>query len=959
MSLFLLCIGGIIVAGYALAFRNALLTISLSIGLIACGGGGSEGGESANDSWTEVAPPSEKPEDFINARINTALSTGSAENLTLQDQTSLLKWALNTAEHQRYWQKNLLGSLYTNAAGDVLQPSLQFQPKPSLNLYPTDLSIGIPFAMGDSVCGGPFSIQSGKGCGLGVVTKMGEGRALAYGQEMFSPILSNNAAFTPFTEVMNNSLRWLITGDAHQAVNKKLNVVVKGTASESVKSYLEGKLGTTVTFQSCNVLDPANTCWQNIDLIVLGQGIEGEKFEKELIDKYLKAGKAIYFQGSNWDVKANTQKVLNAIGIQSDMNWFRDERTLLMSNPANIEQRWERINQIDGTIKTLQYFIDPASVTLGELNANNTMIQSMLTHSSALQRLNGQGLSAFSEENKNSILKALVLIADLWRPSVNYTGLNINSDPLTFMQTYASDAWLDYKRSHTKAALQGAGDYMPAAAQNMPVSSDWETITVTIPQTIGVTAIGRASIPAKAVDIQIVDAQGANLAVQTSHIRTWGSPFDADGYKRPLRPNSYGVKLNTGTDNKFISPFGGPLMLNYNNATAGSTITLKIKGSAKYAHFDFTQPITDADIDAAKASLQSRTFGWNTFKFTDGEIQQITAYALKAIGNTEPRDYIERIKTVVYKSNHIANGYNNMPLDSSTQDYCNTLGWDCTGTIHRAPGVQHFVGWLAYCGYLCSGNPSDGATGVDTGWGWVHELGHNTVQGVLTMTFPSTENGNTIGCGTECNNNILAGVSMLRKYEIYGLDNNGNNFNHPLLYSNIQDNRYTNLSGELLRAKMEKRLWQGNDNAKQAFHMQLAYNYTKLHQSKLRPDSQGVFEFMRLLNISQRLYNQIDVATATTADKNKLGLGAFTTKNLSRPDMIYVLSSKIMGYDLKEMFKLYGLPVTDTARASIAMLNLADAPLNFYAQPLNRSNHLDEGTWITLPATGSVPNYPY
>ncbi len=146
-------------AGHALAFRNALLTISLSIGLIACGGGGGgEGGESANDSWTEVAPPSEKPEDLINARINTALSTGSAANLTLQDQTSLLKWALNTAEQQHYWQKNLLGSLYTNAAGDVLQASLQFTPGPSLNLYPTDLSIGIPFAMGDSVCDGAFAI---------------------------------------------------------------------------------------------------------------------------------------------------------------------------------------------------------------------------------------------------------------------------------------------------------------------------------------------------------------------------------------------------------------------------------------------------------------------------------------------------------------------------------------------------------------------------------------------------------------------------------------------------------------------------------------------------------------------------------------------------------------------------------------------------------------------------------
>ena len=142
--------------------------------------------------------------------------------------------------------------------------------------------------------------------------------------------------------------------------------------------------------------------------------------------------------------------------------------------------------------------------------------------------------------------------------------------------------------------------------------------------------------------------------------------------------------------------------------------------------------------------------------------------------------------------------------------------------------------------------------------------------------------------------------------------------------------------------------------------MQLAYNYTRLHQGKSQPDLQGVYEFMRLLNISQRLYNQIDFAKPTAAaDKYKLGLGAFTEKNLSRPDMIYVLSSKIMGYDLKEMFRLYGVPVTETAHASVAMLQLPMAPLNFYAQPVNRSNHLNEGSWLTLPAAGPVAAYPY
>ncbi|WP_432209141.1 hypothetical protein [Acinetobacter variabilis] len=92
----------------------------------------------------------------------------------------------------------------------------------------------------------------------------------------------------------------------------------------------------------------------------------------------------------------------------------------------------------------------------------------------------------------------------------------------------------------------------------------------------------------------------------------------------------------------------------------------------------------------------------------------------------------------------------------------------------------------------------------------------------------------------------------------------------------------------------------------------MAMNYTRLHQGKSRPDLQGVFEFIRLLNTAQRLYNQIDLSKASQADKNKLGLGAFNAKSMSRPDLIYVLSSKIMGYDLKDFYALYGLPVTAT-----------------------------------------------
>ena len=944
----------------AIAFKTPLLTLSLALGLVACGGGGGSGSGSNSNQQEQNPPPITPPVVIPDDRVKTALNTGDASKLTEQDRRTLLQMALNTALEQQKWQKSLLTALYTNSNNQVIQPYLQFTPNASINIYPTDLSAALPIAVSDKNCNWALDLQKDKGCGLGVVSQIGQGRALAYGQNMFAGVLNNNTDFTQFTEVLNNSLRWLLTGNTQQAVKSALTVTVQGMPADPVKNYLEKQLGTTVTFSQCNVLDPANTCWQDIDLMVISSNIGAQNFEKELIEKYLKAGKPIYFQANTWSTNSNIDKVLSAMKMQTNNSYYRGKEDILLSNKLSTQQRWEQFNQIDRTISVLQYFIDPKSTALGELNENNAIIQGIRSLSSALQGLNQQGLSVFDQDNNDTLLKALVLIADTWRPTVNYGTLNKNGDAQAFMQAYASDAWLDYKRKTTTTSSTGAGDYMPAEAQNMPVSNDWETVTVTIPQGSGITAIGRASIPAKAVNIQVIDAQGANLSVQTSYLRAWGNPFDDAGYKRPLRPNSYSVKLTPQVDNAFISPFGGPLMLNYNNAQAGSTVTLKIKGSAKYAHYDFTQNMTQAEKAQATQVLQSKTFGWNTFKFVGGEIQQTNTYALKAIGNLSPDTYIDQIKTVIFDSNHIANGYNNMPLDNNTQQYCNTLGWDCTSNVHRAPNVQHFVGWIATCGFLCSGNPSDGYTGLDIGWGWVHELGHNTVQNVLTMTFPSTENQTTIGCGTECNNNILAGLSMLRKNEIYALDNNGNNFNHPQLYNYIQASRSTGLNGEALRQDMEKRLWQGSDNAQQAFHLQLAHLYTQIHQDKAKPDSQGVFEFIRLLNISQRLYNQIDLSKASEAEKNKLGLGTYSSKNnISRPDMIYLLSSKIIGYDLKDVFNLYGLAISSTTQSSVAMLKLPTAPLKFYAQPANRSNHLAEGTWVNIPANGVVANYPY
>lgn len=526
--------------------------------------------------------------------------------------------------------------------------------------------------------------------------------------------------------------------------------------------------------------------------------------------------------------------------------------------------------------------------------------------------------------------------------------------PSDFLRTYASDSWLVFNRSDTTVAAAGQGDFMPVAAQSIPVSSSAETIEVTIPQGAGITSIGRAAIPGKPVYIEISDNGGAtSLKVQTNYVRAFGNPLTdnvSEGYKRPRMPQSFSIPLKASGKTVFVTPNGGPLYLNYGGATAGKSVTLKIRGAAKYAHFDFTKNPSAAEIDEAVAALKRKDFGWQTAKLVGGEIQQTIFYANQAMANLDPKVYIvDQIKGMLFDSNHIANGYSNMPMSNTVSTLCTQLSWTCDGPLHRAPGVQHFVGWIAACGFLCSGNPSDGFAGVGgTGWGHAHELGHNTVQRVMHIEF------NGKGCVVECDNNILASAQMMRQYKLLGIDT-GHTTDHPGLYQDIIANRATNLSGNAKVLDMQTRLWDmAAQDPMRAVHFQLGFLFSRYRALEAKPSMEASMDYFTLLTKGDRL-----VANAWDAtDKGKYAMGNYVdNKTISNPDLLFVLSSKIIGKDLRNIFAMYGITLTQTALDSVAALNLPVLPEQFYALAMSKYNQVGTGQWLDLSA--STPAYPF
>ncbi|MFC7421862.1 ImpA family metalloprotease [Iodobacter arcticus] len=905
-------------------YKSLLSMLMLGV-LTACGGSG--GSDSpATASSTASVPISSNDASLIAA----AVKNGSTAGLSAPHRALLLQQALMLA--QRYQQQNnaALNDIYGGASLDL---TLNLSKNSNL-ITPSLSTIATPLVWSD------------EGRGMAAISQYGKGRGLAYGADVLAWMADQskeNQHFPLFSRAFN----WVVTGKAAGPLPATIKFATAGYDAKSVTKLLT-RLGKTPQAVVCDLAASNNSCWQDADVLFFGAGVKDDAELSRQVRKYLESGKAVIYMHPSWGDSAGGRKVLQALGMDLGGyggNYFASTAGMSVGSQRTLSDTLKQGDKLALLIQAIQQ-LGSTSLSL-DLSKDTSSADAITALHKELASLQSTGGEVFAESTAD-LHQLLVLWADLYRPDIEYGKINRSTQPAEFLRTYASDSWLAFNRANTTVARAGQGDFMPQAAQQLPVSSSAETIEVTIAQADGITAIGRAAVPGKPVYIEVLASNG-KLGVQSNYLRSWGNPLTdavSEGYKRPRHPHSFALPLKASGETVLVSPFGGPLYLNYAGATAGQSVTLKIRGAAKYSHFDFTKVQSDADVNEAVAALKRKDFGWQTAKFVGGEIQQTINYANEAMGNLEPKVYIvDQIKGMLFDSNHIANGYSNMPMSANVATLCTQLGWTCDGPIHRAPGVQHFVGWIAACGYLCSGNPSDGFAGISgTGWGHAHELGHNTVQRVMHIEL------NGKGCLVECDNNILASAHMMRQYALTGIDN-GHITDHPALYQYIVQNRQSGKSGEAQRADMENRLWGGDSqDPMRAVHFQLAFLFSKYRANEAVPGMQASMDYFTLLTKADRLVKK------EWATGHKYGMSRYADNTISNHELLYVLSSKIIGQDVRKIFAMYGLPLSQMALDSVADLKLPLATEQFYALAQKKFNQVSSGKWLDLSA--ATPAYP-
>lgn len=952
---------------YKFMFARWTLTLLASLALTACGGGGSGDSSPSTPPGTEtpvqpgtpgakppeVAPPEVDPpvlppvtEPPASSRIEQALRAGDSRLLQAEDQTELLQSATQLIRQAQLQQQRLLAQLLddsTAASLDFGNNSQRVSPLLSTSASPL--------------------LVANNGNVLASIATAQNGRALAYGKDLMGQLATASGVNQAQLPLFRRSFTWLATGKTQGPLPATLRVATQNYSQASVTN-LVARLGGRAEMVNCAITDPANSCWESVDVFVFGQDTPFSPSLSNQVSRYLQAGKGVIYLHSNWGDSAGGRQVLQAMGMELGGyagNYWAPADGYQIGGRTAAQQR-DAADRLGAHESALAALANGSSV---DFSADTRLIGALDGIRNDLLGQEGQGINLFADNYslKPSMAahRRLVLWADLARRQVDYSQVR-RSDASAFFRTMAADSLSYAVREHESTPLNFA-DWMPKAATGLATSDRWETIEVTIAQTDGRTAIGRGAVPGKSVQVQIVDAAGAALALRIGNIRTRGNPLAQENYTRPRFPDGHQARLSPGQTLSYSTAWGGPLFLDYSAAKAGSVVTLRVRGSVKYAHFDFTRNPDTQEIDEAVQALQRGDFGWQTSKMVGGEVQQTIGYAQSAIGGHPPRTYVvDRLKGMIFDSNHLANGYNNMPASANVNNVCATLGWDCSGSIQRAPGVQHFVGWLAACGFLCSGNPSDGAAGLAPGWGWWHELGHNTVMRHMTLLTDTDGQGGKNpggGCPVECNNNILANASALRQYAItHGVENNsGERIDHKKLYLDIQAARATGKTGNALQADMFQRFWtQANksDNAMRAVHFQLAFIYTRERLGQAQPQPADVIDFLGLLGRGERLiYNN----AYWSAHRNALGMNDYADRKIDNHELLYVLSSRIIGRDMRQVFAHYGIPLSSLALSSIAAHGMPQQAPAFYAMAPGKGNQLELGRWVDL--TGGVPSYPF
>ncbi|WP_170298703.1 ImpA family metalloprotease [Massilia eburnea] len=940
--------------------RATIPLLFVAATLYGCGGGGGNGSDTAGAPGTGTSNPGTPPGPTTSA-LEVAMSSGNSSNVTLPTVLTAAQSLLSTQVAAYADVRQAISSNVGNIDWDPSHDSAYFTLQDAARnhlILPSNWKYN--------------GATAGTGVALGIAgnTPVNNTRYAAFGG---NPIgVPGNAEMD---KLMANTVGWLSAAAAAPATFKVVVAQVPGTESywfpheKKVRDWFYAKYqGVTINGQASTGTQADDACdgaalagcLQGANLLVIGSD-QGKNYSGDTVLQAVSAAQArgipVLYLNHNRDANDLATRLSTYFGLAHNSNYWGQEGlkafapASLPTQPAKLASIQALLTRLEqGTFSTTwsgcgtssPVNCDGDATYMSEFGTQAAQIRT------TMRQFDANGTRLFDQAGYQ-LEKLLVLLGDKYRENVSYP-MDKTVNEQDFFRAYFSDATA-YINRDSSAVAKNLGNFATMIPAATPTIS--QTVTVTLP-TSGTREYltGLYVIPGRKVTLTRTDGGTGTVKFGLNMLRDTTREFDKNLFDRPTQISSPRAALAANKAVSITSPYGGPLMLFIDAAASGSqTVTVQVDGVV--THPVLRNPNDPTAVAAFAAEVNSTVTNWVGFA-TDTLTLHSTLDHFKTTMASYNGDMAalasDTFKYTVKDTYELA-GFNSssgqLSLASAVTSFCNSKGWDCTGTQHRRDTMQHVISDVhALCGDGCSGNPYDQDWAFNPlGWGESHEIGHNIQPGRLKIYG---------GQSTEVSNNIFP----MHKQMKFNLTAAG--LASPIIARpNTGAAVFNDLKAALGTADpvtaMYNSTWSdtsyaANNSARVMFYRQLV-EYARYYNPQF-PDG---WDLVTLLYLLDRDFGQAASTWATKATGFGFGAYAAYPGSISGNDFMLIATSNIIGRDMGPMFALWGITTSSEAKAQVAAYGYTAVQQLYFPMNYLSATPAKVGAPIVMTATATYP----
>lgn len=449
-----------------------------------------------------------------------------------------------------------------------------------------------------------------------------------------------------FTPVMKRALAWLTTGDGSAAAAPSSTFIGAATQSFSaIRTWMtaNGVLSTSAQFVDCssgqpdrcldadanNVTDAAYAGAGKRTLLIMSAGMgynndNSPALAAAMLRLVARADAEkvpiLWINEADWGSRTTSEAVGAALGFAvGDVNaWYHGTVAYTAGQRegmlADFASDLAGVATLFAHLRARDWAVDLTSCsTTGNCDPAPTAYLRSEFYAGArsylrdrLTAMDSAGTRLFdTPADSLRIHKLAVLAGDVYRRDVRFP-LNhrLPGAPLVdWFTSYFADHVV-YNSRNINPAQPDLGTFGRAPPADTPVFA--AVLEFPTRRDSYFTAAGVYVLPGRTVTLTRLDAGAQRLAVAVNSLRP-GSTQELEGPIRPKYLMSPWITLSAGQPVNVTNPYGGPMMLNLDQAASGAIVSVRVRVEGVAQHPIWRSP---ADTAAFTAGLAKRDFNW-------------------------------------------------------------------------------------------------------------------------------------------------------------------------------------------------------------------------------------------------------------------------------------------------------------------------------------------------------------